>query len=170
MWVNHPHIITTTWSIYRFIRQKRTQTVAQETAVVLAGDWILFWSSLTKDNVNLQVFWHEHHGLDGAGGYPPEQTTQVPVMLLPLLPPSKIALSTTKSPNFSLLQEMEVSSPPGTVIGTISQQWSIIHPKWVYLQSTLNIETYTIRSVMLRLWNLCPLEEKEAGRLLWTYK
>jgi len=27
------------------------------------------------------------------------------------------------------LQEMEVSSPPGTVIGSISQQWSIFHPK-----------------------------------------
>jgi len=29
------------------------------------------------------------------------------------------------------LQEMEVSSPPGTVIGTIEQQWSILYPRFV---------------------------------------
>ena len=27
------------------------------------------------------------------------------------------------------LQEMEVSSPPGTIIGTICQEWSIFHPR-----------------------------------------
>ena len=31
-----------------------------------------------------------------------------------------------------LLKEMEVSSPPGTVIGTISQQWSIFNQESVY--------------------------------------
>ena len=29
------------------------------------------------------------------------------------------------------LQELEVSSPPGTVIGKVEQQWSIIYPKFV---------------------------------------
>jgi len=29
------------------------------------------------------------------------------------------------------LQEMEVSSPPGNVIGTISQQWSILYPRFL---------------------------------------
>ena len=29
------------------------------------------------------------------------------------------------------LQELEVSSPPGTVVGKIEQQWSIIHPEFV---------------------------------------
>ena len=42
--INQPHIITTTWSLYRFIKPKRTQTVVQETAVVLAGDSILIKS------------------------------------------------------------------------------------------------------------------------------
>ena len=27
------------------------------------------------------------------------------------------------------LQEMEVSSPPGAVIGSIQQQWSVVHPR-----------------------------------------
>ena len=30
---------------------------------------------------------------------------------------------------FAVFQEMEVSSPPGTVIGSISQQWSILYPR-----------------------------------------
>jgi len=29
------------------------------------------------------------------------------------------------------LQEMEVSSPPGTVVGTIEQQWTLIYPQFV---------------------------------------
>ena len=29
------------------------------------------------------------------------------------------------------LQELEVSSPPGTVIGKIEQKWSIIYPNFV---------------------------------------
>eukprot|EP00091_Calanus_sinicus_P011013 TRINITY_DN25132_c0_g1_i1.p1 TRINITY_DN25132_c0_g1~~TRINITY_DN25132_c0_g1_i1.p1 ORF type:complete len:231 (-),score=69.40 TRINITY_DN25132_c0_g1_i1:67-759(-) len=32
---------------------------------------------------------------------------------------------------FCCLQEMEVSSPPGTVIGTIEQQWTLIYPEFV---------------------------------------
>jgi len=29
------------------------------------------------------------------------------------------------------LQELEVSSPPGTIVGTVEQEWSIIYPKFV---------------------------------------
>merc|ERR1711892_164863 len=36
------------------------------------------------------------------------------------------------------LQEMEVSSPPGTIIGTIEQQWTMIYPKFVIKDQTGN--------------------------------
>ena len=55
----------------------------------------------------------------------------MPAVLLPLLPPGQLIYKTNKTKQ-KLLKEMEVSSPPGTVIGTISQQWSIFNQESVY--------------------------------------
>ena len=131
--INQPHINTTTWSLYRFIRQKRTQTVVQETAVVLAGDCILF-----KQNISMltpRCFDMNITDLMGQEVIHLNRPLRCQLCCFPCcLQVSQELHKTILNTKtlfflFHVFQEMEVSSPPGTVIGSISQQWSILYPR-----------------------------------------
>ena len=78
-----------------------------------------------------QALRDEHPGQPAAGGAAPGQAPQVPVLLLPLLSAGVGGYHFLISFKVLLIILIQVHSPPGTIIGTVEQEWSIFYPKFL---------------------------------------